>query len=140
MTATQHGTPNGRSDTRYAVAAGTSLAAAALLAVTGVVSILQGVSAIAKDDVYVSGPDYIYKFDISGWGWIHLILGILMVAAAAGLFTRSTWGQMLAIALLGLSIIANFLWLPHYPWWSILVIALDIVVIWAIATWDPRRV
>ncbi|NKY85279.1 DUF7144 family membrane protein [Nocardia veterana] len=140
MTATEHGTLDRRSGTRQAVAAGTSLAAAALLVVTGIVSALQGISAIAKDDIYVSGPQYIYKFDVTGWGWIHLVLGVLLVAAAIGLFTGATWGRVLAIILLGLSILANFLWLPYYPWWSILVIALDIVVIWAIATWDPRRV
>ncbi len=122
------------------MAAGTSLGAAALLVVTGIVSIFQGISAIAKDDIYISGPNYTYQWNTSGWGWIHLILGILLVAAAAGLFTGATWGRVLAIGLLSLSILANFLWLPYYPWWSILIIALDIVVIWAIATWDPKRV
>ena len=140
MATTEGGSVNDRSGTGQAVAAGASLAAAVLLVVAGVVSILQGISAIAKDDIYVSGPEYIYKFDISGWGWVHLVLGILVVAAAVGLFVGAMWGRVLAILLLGLSIIANFLWLPHYPWWSVLVIALDIVVIWAIATWEPRRV
>lgn len=140
MTATEHNTLDGRSDTRQKVAAGTSLGAAALLVVTGVVSILQGISAIAKDDIYISGPNYTYQWNTSGWGWIHLVLGILLVVAAAGLFTGAMWGRILAIGLLSLSILANFLWLPYYPWWSVLIIALDIVVIWAIATWDPKRV
>ncbi|AHH16921.1 putative membrane protein [Nocardia nova SH22a] len=140
MTATEHNTFDHRTGTEQKVAAGTSLAAAALLVVAGIVSIFQGISAIAKDDIYIAGPNYTYQWNTSGWGWVHLILGILVVLAAVGLFTGAVWGRILAITLLSLSILANFLWLPYYPWWSILIIALDIVVIWAIATWDPKRV
>ena len=124
---------------RDSVAAGTSIGAAMLLAVIGVLSILQGISAVAADDLFVSGPEYVYEIDLTAWGWVHIVLGILLVVSAIGLWTGSTWGRVVAIAIASLSIIANFLWLPYYPAWSIVVIALGIVVIWAVATWRPEN-
>lgn len=123
---------------RDSVAAGTSIGAAMLLAVIGALSILQGISAVAADDLFVSGPEYVYQIDLTAWGWVHIVLGILLVVSAVGLWTGSTWGRVVAIAIASLSIIANFLWLPYYPAWSIVVIALGIVVIWAVATWRPE--
>ncbi|MBF6338835.1 hypothetical protein IU450_23495 [Nocardia abscessus] len=128
-----------QSPTRQAVAAGTSIGAAVLLMITGVASILQGISAIAKDEIYVAGPEYTYQFNTTGWGWIHLVLGILLVISALGLMTGAAWARVIAVILAGLSILGNFLWLPYYPGWSILVIALDVVVIWAVTTWHPDR-
>ncbi|WP_227999627.1 DUF7144 family membrane protein [Nocardia australiensis] len=125
---------------KNAVAAGTSIGAAVLLIAAGILSIFEGISAIAKDAVLVSGPNYTYKFNTTGWGWIHLVLGILILIAAVGLMTGAMWARVVAVFLAGLSIVANFLWLPYYPWWSTVVIALDVVVIWAVTTWRPDRV
>ncbi|MFF0491467.1 DUF7144 family membrane protein [Nocardia sp. NPDC003482] len=128
-----------RPGARNAVAAGVSLGAAVLLITVGVLSILEGISAVASDQLFVAGADYLYELDVTGWGWIHIVLGILLIVAAIGLATGTTWGRVAAMTLAALSIVGNFLWLPYYPWWSILVIALDIVVIWAIATWNPDK-
>ncbi|MEV6325813.1 hypothetical protein AB0M45_32305 [Nocardia sp. NPDC051787] len=125
---------------KQVVAAGTSIGAAVLLFSAGILSIFQGISAIAKDDVFVSGPNYTYEFSTTGWGWIHLVLGILIVIAAVGLMAGAMWARVIAVFLAALSILANFLWLPYYPWWSTVVIALDVVVIWAVTTWRPDRV
>ncbi|MCM6775514.1 hypothetical protein NDR87_15440 [Nocardia sp. CDC159] len=122
---------------RQGIAAGTSTAAAVLLIVVGVLSILQGISAVAADDLFVVGYDYVYRFDTTTWGWIHIVVGIVAIIAAVGLLTGTTWGRVAAIVLAALSIVGNFLWIPYYPAWSILIIALDVVVIWAIATWRP---
>ncbi|MEU2040403.1 DUF7144 family membrane protein [Nocardia niwae] len=124
---------------KQAVAAGTSIGAAVLLAAAGILSIFQGISAIAEDEVLVSGPNYTYKFSTTSWGWIHLVLGILIVIAAVGLMAGAMWARVIAVFLAALSILANFLWLPYYPWWSTVVIALDVVVIWAVTTWRPDR-
>ncbi|MEU5763082.1 hypothetical protein [Nocardia sp. NPDC047648] len=125
---------------RRGIAAGTSIAAAILLLTVGVLSIFEGISAVADDDLIVVGADYVYKFDTTTWGWIHIVVGILLVVAALGLMTGATWARVVAICLAALSIIANFMWLPYYPAWSVLVIALNIVVIWAVATWRPEAV
>ncbi|CRK51401.1 conserved membrane hypothetical protein [Rhodococcus sp. RD6.2] len=120
-------------------AAGTSIAAAILLLTVGILEIFQGISALAKDDVLVFGPNYTYEFSVTAWGWIHLVIGILVALTGFFLLTGATWARITAIFLAALSIIANFLWLPYYPLWSILIIALNVVVIWAVTTWDTDR-
>ncbi|MFI2228472.1 DUF7144 family membrane protein [Nocardia testacea] len=135
-----HAASTADNSTKQAVASGTSIAAAALLLVSGFITLFQGISAAANDDVFVAGPNYIYELDLTGWGWIHIIFGILLILAGLALMTGALWARIVAIGLVSLSIIANFLWIPWYPLWSILIIALDIVIIWAIATWRPERV
>ncbi|MFE3445800.1 hypothetical protein ACFXNW_22430 [Nocardia sp. NPDC059180] len=127
------------SPVRQGIAAGTSIGAAILLLTVGVLSILQGISAVAEDQLFVVGIEYVYEFDTTTWGWIHIVLGIILVICALGLMTGTTWGRVAAVAIAALSIIANFLWLPYYPAWSILIIVLDVVVIWAVTTWNPSE-
>lgn len=122
---------------KQSVAKGSALGGAVLLVTVGVLEILQGISAISEDDVTVVGPEYTYQFDLTSWGWIHLVLGVLVTAVGIMLFTGATWARVGAIVICSLSILANFLWLPHSPWWSIIIIALDVFVIWAVATWNP---
>lgn len=116
-------------------AAGATIAAALLLLTAGTLGLLQGIAAVAKDDVFVVGVNYTYKFDITAWGWIHIALGIIGILVAFGLFSGAAWARICAIGIAALSIVANFLWMPYYPLWAILVIALDVVVIWAVSTW-----
>jgi hypothetical protein len=123
--------------TKQAWAGGTSVVAAILLLVVGLVSLLQGISAAAEDEIFVVGIEYIYKFDTTVWGWIHIVLGVVIIVAGLGLFTGAAWARIAAVVLAALSIVANFLWIPYYPLWAILIIALDIVVIWAVTTWKP---
>ncbi|MEV0251459.1 hypothetical protein AB0H76_33035 [Nocardia sp. NPDC050712] len=120
---------------RQGVAMGTAIGAAILLFTVGLLNLFEGISAVADDDVFVAGPEYVYQFDLTTWGWIHIALGVLLVLCAFGLATGTTWGRVAAITLAALSIVANFLALPYYPAWSILIIALDVVVIWAVSTW-----
>ncbi|WP_040796016.1 DUF7144 family membrane protein [Nocardia higoensis] len=124
---------------QQAVAAGTSIGAAVLLMAAGFLSIFQGISAIAKDEILIAGPNYIYQFNTTTWGWIHLVLGVLIVVTALALMGGALWARVVAVVLAALSVLGNFLWLPYYPWWSIAVIALDVVVIWAVTTWQPDR-
>ncbi len=117
-------------------AEGTTFAASILLLVGSVISVLYGISAVAKDDMFIVGTEYIYKFNLTTWGWIAIVLGVVGVVIAIGLFTGAFWARAAAIVIAALSIVANFLWLPYYPWWSVIVIALDVVIIWAIVTWQ----
>ncbi|QIS24435.1 hypothetical protein F6W96_25230 [Nocardia terpenica] len=112
-----------------------TIAAAVLLVVAGAVQILEGVSAVEADDIVVVGPQYTYQWNSTGWGVVHIVIGALLVVVAGALFTGRIWGRAIAIVLAAASIVANFLWLPHNPWWSVLVIALDAFLIWAVATW-----
>lgn len=95
-------------------AAGTSLAAAILLLTVGVISFFQGIAAVASDDLLVIGVEYTYQFDTTAWGWIHIVLGVVLVISAIGLMTGATWARVVAVCIAALSILANFLWLPYY--------------------------
>ncbi|MGK8465092.1 DUF7144 family membrane protein [Nocardia cyriacigeorgica] len=130
-----HMTEPGRNPVRQGVAALTTIAVAVLLLVLGLLSLFEGISAVVDDELFVPGREYVYEFDTTTWGWIHIVLGGLIVLIALALFTGAVWARVIAVMLAGLSIIANFLWIPYYPWWSVLVIALNIVVIWALSTW-----
>jgi len=104
--------------------------AVAVLLVSAVVTILLGISALAHDHPLRPGDLY----ESSAWGWIHIVMGLLLGVVAFGLLWSATWARVAAIIIASLSIVSQFLWLPHYPVWAIVVIALDIFVIWAVAT------
>jgi hypothetical protein len=114
---------------------GLTIFAAAMMMIIGFWQALAGIAAVAQDKVYAATPEYIYAFDVTGWGWIHLLLGILIVCAGVAVFLGSTWARVVAILLASLSMIANFAFIPHYPVWSLTIIALDAAVIWALATY-----
>ncbi|AHK27347.1 integral membrane protein [Rhodococcus opacus PD630] len=125
---------------KQGVAAGTSIGAAIIMVTVGIIQFCQGIAAVAENEVFVSGVNYVYKFDLTTWGWIHIVLGVLVAAVGLALLTGAGWARVSAIVIAAVSIFANFLWLPYYPWWSVLIIALDVVVIWAVSTWQPDRV
>jgi hypothetical protein len=104
-----------------------------LLLIVGSLQVLEGISAVAKDDVYVAGINYVYEFDITAWGWIHIVLGAIGVAAGVGILMNQTWAQVTGIGFACLSALANFAFLPYYPLWAIVVIAFNVLVIWALA-------
>jgi len=113
--------------------------AAVIMVFSGIMTLLGGISAIAKDDVFVATRNYVYQFNLTGWGWIHLILGIVIVLTGIALFSGATWARVVGVALVGLSMITNFMWLPYTPAWALLFIALDAVVMWALCV-APRPV
>lgn len=121
-------------------AAGASIGAAIIMVTVGIIQFLQGIAAVAENEVFVVGVAYVYEFDLTTWGWIHIVLGAIVAVVGFALFTGAGWARISAIVVAAISLVANFLWIPYYPWWSILIIALDVVVIWAVSTWKPDRV
>ncbi|WP_435971552.1 DUF7144 family membrane protein [Streptomyces sp. Qhu_M48] len=111
--------------------------AAVLMIFVGLMTLFQGIAGIAKDDLFVTTRNYVYQFSLTGWGWVHLILGIIMLLAGFALFKGALWARMIGVALAGLGMIANFMWLPYYPFWAMLLIAIDVIVIWALCA-APR--
>ncbi|WP_282696551.1 hypothetical protein [Streptomyces sp. CC208A] len=111
--------------------------AAVIMIFSGVMAILGGISAIAKDDVFLATRNYVYELDLTGWGWVHLILGVVIALTGAALFTGATWARVVGVGLAGLSMIANFMWLPYTPWWALLLIAIDALIIWGLCV-APR--
>jgi hypothetical protein len=106
--------------------------AASLLLMIGVFQIIAGLVAIFDDEFFVVARNYTFELDTSAWGWLHLLLGILLLATGWGLVSRAAWAGVTAIGLAMLSAVRNFFFIPYYPFWSIIVIALDVWVIWAL--------
>jgi hypothetical protein len=120
----------GRQTSGWAV--GFIMFAAIMMIMSGVFQALQGLVAIFENEFYVATRNYTFQFDATTWGWIHLVIGLLVAFAGYGLLSGRTWARAAAIALAVLSAISNFLFIPYYPFWSLLIITLDIFVIWAI--------
>jgi hypothetical protein len=106
--------------------------AAVMMLTLGVFQAIQGLVAIFNDDWYVRSAHYTFDLDITAWGWIHLIIGIAVGLTGFALFLGRTWAAATALFLAMLSALASFFFIPYYPWWSLLVIALDAWVIWAL--------
>jgi hypothetical protein len=121
-------------------AAGFAIFGATVLFMLGTLQVFQGLAAIFEDTFSVVGKNYIYTFDATAWGWWHLIIGIIAAAVGIFIFTGQTWARAAGIAIAVISAITQFLWLPHYPIWAIVIIALDIAVIWGLSVYNPDRV
>ncbi|MFF3403493.1 SHOCT domain-containing protein [Streptomyces sp. NPDC002659] len=122
--------------TAPATAVGPVVFAAVMLIITSVMDLLRGIMGIAEDDIFVKTPNYTFQYDVTGWGWIHLILGA--VAILVGIRLRRAWhlGRIIGVTVAGMLIITNFLSLPYYPIWSVISIALYAFIIWALTAAD----
>lgn len=118
-------------------AAGGVVFAGVLMLMNGILAIFQGISLLAKDDVWTSVGDYVYKINLTGWGVILLCLGVIAAATGAGILRGAGWARMTGIFLASLSMVAQFLFLPYAPVWSVIMIAIDFFVIWALAVYEP---
>ena len=107
--------------------------AAVMMMLAGAFQAIAGLVGLLQDDFYVTTPNYLLEFDTTTWGWIHLLLGLLVLLASFAVLTGKTWGRVVGIVLAVFSALANFLFIPYYPVWSLVVIALDVFVIWALA-------
>jgi hypothetical protein len=111
---------------------GFTVFAAVMMIMVGVWQALAGLIAIFENEVYVPTRSYLFELDLSTWGWIHLVLGLVVAFAGWGLLSGKTWARVVGITLAAISATANFLFIPYYPFWSILIIALNVFVIWAL--------
>ncbi|MFC5219257.1 DUF7144 family membrane protein [Streptomyces coerulescens] len=107
--------------------------AGVLMLVNGLLAILQGISAIAEDDVYARIGDYVFEANLTAWGWILLSLGVLAVGVGAGILQGAWWARITGIFLASLSMVAHFLFLPYTPVWSVIMVGIDFFVILALA-------
>ncbi|MER7758285.1 hypothetical protein [Streptomyces sp. NPDC097619] len=112
--------------------------AGTLLLCTGILAVLQGIAAAAEDDVYARVGSYVYKFDLTAWGWIHIIVGALAIVTGVGLLKDQAWARFAGIFLASLSLVTQFLFLPYAPVWSVIVIGIDVFIIWALVSREDR--
>lgn len=108
--------------------------AGVLLMVDGVLGAIKGISGIASDDVYARINNYVFEFNVTTWGWIHLILGVIIAVVGWGILKGSVWARGAGVGLAALNMIANFMWLPYQPVWAVVSLAIDTFVIWALCT------
>ncbi|MFF7467837.1 hypothetical protein [Streptomyces sp. NPDC008092] len=132
MTATHPAHHPHQHTAKMAWAGGLTAFAGVMLLIAGLLAVFRGIMAIAQDDVFVTTPNYVFKFDLTSWGWIHLVLGVIAVVVGIGLFQPAAWARGAGVAIAALVIIANFLSLPYYPVWSVVMIALSGFIIWAL--------
>jgi hypothetical protein len=115
---------------------------AAVIAITmGAFEAIEGLVAIFKDEYYLVGSNgLVVSVDYTVWGWVHLVIGVLSVAAGIGLLQGRNWGRIVMIVLAGLSALVNLGFLSAYPVWSTIVIALDVIIIYALTVhWKDVR-
>jgi hypothetical protein len=106
--------------------------ASTMMVLIGIFQAFAGLGAIIDDEFFVVTNNYAFDLDTTAWGWVHLILGIVVACAGFALWAGKTWAVVTAVFLAMLSAIANFFFIPYYPFWALLIIALDIWVIWAL--------
>jgi hypothetical protein len=107
--------------------------AAVFMIVTGAMNAIQGVAALIRDEAYwVTLGGTVLAFDITTWGWIHLIFGILLVIVGALLMRGSTFARVLGVILVALNLIAQFSWTTLYPFWALIAIIIDVLIIYAL--------
>ena len=113
-------------------AAGGIAFAVTMVALVGIFQIVQGLVAVFNDDFYLVTRNYTFDLDVSAWGWIHLIIGVLMLFIAFGLYTGALWAVIGGLAIAMLSALSNFFFIPYYPIWALVLIGLDVWIIWSL--------
>ena len=114
--------------------------AGVLMILVGIFQAMTGLAAIIDPDFFRVTTRYAYDLDATAWGWIHLVMGVAVTGAGLALQARRAWAGVVAIVLAMLSAIANFLTVPYYPFWSLLMIGLAVWVIWALTRPGAVRV
>jgi hypothetical protein len=116
-------------------AVGFAAFAGSIMVMIGFFQTFAGLAAIFENEFFIVGENYAYEIDVTAWGWIHLIIGIIVACAGVAVFSGVAWARAVGITLALLSAISNFFFIPYYPVWAVLIIALDVAVIWALASY-----
>lgn len=113
-------------------AVGWTVFAAVLLMLAGVFQFFAGLTALLGDDILVVGEEYVFQFDLTTWGWIHIAVAVVLFLTGLGLFAGNTLARVIGVIVAALAMIVNFAWLPWYPIWGVIMIAVSAAVIWAL--------
>ena len=122
------------SQQRSSGAVGWTTFAGVMMILIGSFHAIAGLAGVVKDDFYAVTPNYVFEFDATTWGWTHLIGGIIVLFAGFGVFRGAVWARTVGVIIAVISALVSFAWIPVYPVWSIVVIAIDVAVIWALTT------
>jgi hypothetical protein len=112
--------------------------AGVLMIIGGALWAIQGFVAVFQNDVVILGEEGALFLNVTGWGWVHLILGLLLLLSGILVMRGNLFGRTMAVILASLSIIVNFIWLPVYPVWAIVVIAIDVFILYAVIVYGKE--
>jgi len=111
--------------------------AAVLLGMLGIFNIIDGIAAIARSSIFIGNARYVIG-DLRTWGWVALILGVLQVLASIGVLAGNQIARWTGVALIGLNSIGQMFFIPAYPFWSLMIIAVDVVALWGLCAYGSR--
>ena len=115
-------------------------AAAVVLILAGVMHAMQGVVGLVTNEFYLVTHRWLFQFDVTAWGWVHVLVGLIGAGTGVALLYGASWARIVGVVVAAVSVIANFLWLPYYPLWAVIIIAFDLFVIWAlIVSWQDIK-
>lgn len=121
---------------RGAVVSFTALAGTLML-LGGLWMVAIGIVALTHSAIITTAPAYLFRFNPTGWGWFEIGLGALLFASGMCVFLGMAWARYVGAFFAGFSALTNFVFIPYQPAWSIIMIALDAAIIWALLV--PRR-
>jgi uncharacterized membrane protein (DUF2068 family) len=108
-----------------------------LLVILGCFNLIYGIAAIANSHVFTANAHYVVG-SLRAWGWITLIIGVLQLLAAAGVLTGNQWARWFAVAVLGPNAVDQMFFIPAYPFWSLMIIAVDVVALYELCAYGSR--
>lgn len=114
-------------------AGGLTLFAGVMLFWAGILEFIQGFSALLSDDVFVSAPNSLFAFDLTTWGWVHILIAVAAMVVGGAVITHRTWGLVAGLVVAGLVAVANFLFVPQSPSWPLAAIGFSVAIIWALS-------
>jgi hypothetical protein len=117
-------------------ASGFAVFAGLMMIIVGLNQALLGFAGLLEDDVYVPVRDYVYGFDLTTWGWLHLGFGLVLVLTGLSVLRGKAWARAAGICVVMLNLVASFVFIPYYPVWALLLIALNVAAIWGLARYD----
>ena len=123
---------------RHAEGYGLVIFAVSVLTLVGCFNLIDGIAAIAKANVFVAGAHYVFG-DLRSWGWVTLILGALQLLAALGIMVGNQLARWFGIVVVGLSAIAMMFFIPAYPFWALMIMAVDVVALYGLCAYGSRE-
>ena len=117
---------------------GLVLFASVLLVVAGCFNVIYGIAAIANSHVFIANAHYVFG-NLRTWGWITLILGAVQLLAAAGVLAGNQVARWFAVVVVGLNAIEQMFFIPAYPFWSLMIIAVDVVALYGLCAYGSRE-
>jgi hypothetical protein len=114
---------------------GAIMMAAVMMTVAGAFSVLEGLLALLSPTFFLNGGGRVLALNLTAWGWLHIVLGALMLVTGVGLWAgASASARTVTVGLIAINILVQLVWLPAYPIWSIFILAFDLIVLYALAT------